>query len=30
VSRASVDDLLKVEGVSQPLADRIYGFFRKG
>ncbi|WP_394760552.1 excinuclease ABC subunit UvrC [Phenylobacterium sp.] len=30
VSRASVDDLLKVDGVSQPLAERIYGFFRKG
>jgi excinuclease ABC subunit C len=30
VSRASVDDLLKVAGVSQPLAERIYGFFRKG
>ena len=30
VSRASVDDLLKVEGVSAPLAQRIYGFFRKG
>ncbi|HEX5264736.1 MAG TPA: excinuclease ABC subunit UvrC [Phenylobacterium sp.] len=30
VSRASVDDLLKVDGVSAPLAERIYGFFRKG
>ena len=30
VSRASVDDLLKVAGVSAPLAERIYGFFRKG
>ncbi|HEY2752241.1 excinuclease ABC subunit UvrC [Phenylobacterium sp.] len=30
VSRASVEDLLKVEGVSAPLAERIYGFFRKG
>jgi excinuclease ABC subunit C len=30
VSRAGVEDLAKVEGVSQPLAERIYGFFRKG
>ena len=30
VSRASVDDLQKVEGVSAPLAARIYGYFRKG
>ncbi|HEX4095272.1 MAG TPA: excinuclease ABC subunit UvrC [Caulobacteraceae bacterium] len=30
VSRAGVEDLLKVEGVSAPLAERIYGFFRKG
>jgi excinuclease ABC subunit C len=29
VSRASVDDLEKVEGVSAPLAQRIYDFFRK-
>jgi excinuclease ABC subunit C len=30
VSRASVDDLTKVEGVSEPLAQRIHDFFRKG
>ncbi|WP_304277638.1 excinuclease ABC subunit UvrC [Caulobacter segnis] len=30
VSRASVEDLVKVEGVSQALAERIHGFFRKG
>ncbi len=30
VSRASVEDLVKVEGVSQALAERIFGFFRKG
>jgi excinuclease ABC subunit C len=29
VSRASVDDLSKVEGVSQALAQRIFDFFRK-
>jgi excinuclease ABC subunit C len=30
VSRASVEDLLKVEGVSEPLARRVYDYFRKG
>jgi excinuclease ABC subunit C len=30
VSRASASDLVKVEGISAALADRIYGFFRKG
>ncbi len=30
VSRASVQDLAKVEGVSEPLAQRIHDFFRKG
>jgi excinuclease ABC subunit C len=29
VSRASVDDLMKVEGVSGPLAERVFGYFRK-
>jgi len=29
VSRASVDDLAKVEGVSAPLAQRIFDFFHK-
>ncbi len=29
VSRASVDDLVKVEGVSVQLAERVYNFFRK-
>jgi len=30
VSRASVEDLAKVDGVSDPLAERIHAFFRKG
>ncbi len=30
VERASVADLMKVEGVSLPLAERIHGYFRKG
>jgi excinuclease ABC subunit C len=30
VSRASVDDLAKVEGVSAPLAQRVFDYFRKG
>jgi excinuclease ABC subunit C len=30
VSRASADDLAKVEGVSEPLAQRIFDYFRKG
>jgi excinuclease ABC subunit C len=29
VSRASVDDLIKVEGINEPLAQRIHDFFRK-
>jgi excinuclease ABC subunit C len=29
VSRASADDLAKVDGVSEALAQRIYNFFRK-
>jgi len=29
VSRASVSDLAKVEGVSEPLAQRIFDYFRK-
>jgi len=30
VSRAAVEDLVKVEGVSEALAERIHGYFRKG
>jgi excinuclease ABC subunit C len=30
VARASVEDLAKVEGVSEALAQRIHDFFRKG
>ena len=30
VSRASAADLAKVEGVSEALAERVYGFFHKG
>jgi excinuclease ABC subunit C len=30
VARASVEDLAKVEGVSEALAQRIFDFFRKG
>ncbi|MFL5294964.1 MAG: excinuclease ABC subunit UvrC, partial [Phenylobacterium sp.] len=30
VSRASVEDLAKVEGVSLALAERVYGYFHKG
>jgi excinuclease ABC subunit C len=29
VSRASVVDLVKVDGINQPLAERIHSFFRK-
>jgi len=29
VSRASMEDLAKVEGVSEPLAQRVFDFFRK-
>jgi excinuclease ABC subunit C len=29
VSRADIPDLMKVEGVSQPLAERIYNYFHK-
>ncbi|MDB5439380.1 MAG: excinuclease subunit, partial [Caulobacteraceae bacterium] len=30
VSRAGVEDLIKVEGVSAALAERIHAYFRKG
>jgi len=30
VSRASVADLVKVEGINQPMAERIFGFFHPG
>ncbi|WP_293682710.1 excinuclease ABC subunit UvrC, partial [uncultured Phenylobacterium sp.] len=30
VSRASVEDLAKVEGVSEALAERVHAYFRKG
>ena len=30
VGRAGVEDLIKVDGVSQALAERIHGYFRKG
>ena len=29
VSRASLADLVKVDGINQPLAERIHAFFRK-
>jgi excinuclease ABC subunit C len=29
VSRASVEDLVKVEGVSEALAQRVFDYFRK-
>jgi excinuclease ABC subunit C len=29
VSRAAVADLIKVDGVSEPLAQRIHDYFRK-
>ncbi len=30
VSRAAAADLVKVEGINQPPAERIYGFFQPG